>query len=651
MHLTAVGKLKQFGLDLAFASYKNSDLNQIKQDLREGRPIITLVQYQYLPEKFSSTYKEAHWVLLVGYEGDQLIYHDPYYPPERQGEGAYKRIRQPDFDNVWWRTKETGNTARMVMRLRAPSIPLAPPPKTQTSYLSWTRPLTGFKGTRWEVWEKLLKGKLQGMDWDKFVSEVLAKNPSLATDGNVFQPEKRYRLPENVMSASKVSWTRELNGFKGTRWECWEKFLKGKIEGLEWNAFVEQALAENPELAKDGNLFQAEKRYRLPENVVVRWSRPLSGFKGTRWECWEAHVKGKVKGMPWDDFVSEVLLANPALADDAFLFDPAKSYRLPENIDEGDISFDLPIEEEDPPVPVEEGGDTWGGADVPRITRLPVPWLSQVGDAASYAPADAGTACVAMLLHALMGRRVTVDEVSEATGLPPGFERVTFSQLRIAAAQFGMEMRWTQGLGSDGLANQLDERRPVLVYVPYQLLPERHDPALRGGHYLLLVGDTGDRWLFHDPYWPSEAEGAYREIDKATFAALWAATEQELADTPCQALVLRDASVPAEPPVPPARLVRRIRSRIRAALADLEEGETESAHGRLARLVHPIEGNLILLEQALQGGLASLARRVVEQAIAEIEMGEAERARERLAQLNAPRQGALYGLRQLAQDR
>jgi hypothetical protein len=32
-----------------------------------------------------------------------------------------------------------------------------------------------------------------------------------------------------------VTWTRQISGFAGTRWDCWTKFLQGKMTNLAWN--------------------------------------------------------------------------------------------------------------------------------------------------------------------------------------------------------------------------------------------------------------------------------------------------------------------------------------------------------------------------------------------------------------------------------
>lgn len=66
----------------------------------------------------------------------------------------------------------------------------------ETSGLAWNLKMTGFYGTRWEVWERFLAGRVP-MTWETFKEAVLVYNPQLETDGFVFYPEKSYLLPFN----------------------------------------------------------------------------------------------------------------------------------------------------------------------------------------------------------------------------------------------------------------------------------------------------------------------------------------------------------------------------------------------------------------------------------------------------------------------
>ena len=98
------------------------------------------------------------------------------------------------------------------------------------------------------------------------------------------------------------------------RWNCWQKHVMNVVAGITWEEFVVQVVAHNPTLEADGYLFQAEKTYWLPEQAgaapVVLWSRALRGFYGTRWACYVDHVRGKVEGIDWNEFVEAVVEFN-----------------------------------------------------------------------------------------------------------------------------------------------------------------------------------------------------------------------------------------------------------------------------------------------------------------------------------------------------
>lgn len=67
----------------------------------------------------------------------------------------------------------------------------------ESSGLVWNLKMTGFYGSRWDVWERFLAGRVRGMNWETFKHSVLAHNTHLETDGFVFYPDKSYLLPLN----------------------------------------------------------------------------------------------------------------------------------------------------------------------------------------------------------------------------------------------------------------------------------------------------------------------------------------------------------------------------------------------------------------------------------------------------------------------
>jgi hypothetical protein len=190
----------------------------------------------------------------------------------------------------------------------------------QPDAVSWTRTATGLSGSRWNCWQAHVMNEVAGITWDEFKVQVVAYNPVLKTDGYLFQAGKTYRLPEQAGSDPLVLWSRTLSGFGGTRWECWVEHVRGKVQGIQWEAFVEEVLDFNPSLREDGNVFLESKTYWLPENhpdpEEVAWTRSFSGFAGNRWQCWEAHVRDEVQGITWSTFRDGVMEHNPDLREE-----------------------------------------------------------------------------------------------------------------------------------------------------------------------------------------------------------------------------------------------------------------------------------------------------------------------------------------------
>lgn len=130
-----------------------------------------------------------------------------------------------------------------------------------------------------------------------------------------------------------VRWTRQLTGFAGNRWDCWTRHMQPHNPSITWPQFRDGALAHNPSLQAD-RIFKADQTYLLPEEVEqlpYTWSRQLTGFAGTRWDCWTRHVQGAVQGITWAEFRDGALAYNPQLNADGRVFNPSKAYLLPEN--------------------------------------------------------------------------------------------------------------------------------------------------------------------------------------------------------------------------------------------------------------------------------------------------------------------------------
>jgi hypothetical protein len=98
------------------------------------------------------------------------------------------------------------------------------PERTPDISIVWTKPLTGFSGSRWDCWTQHVQGRVP-MTWDEFMNRVLELNPQLSADGRVFKPEKSYLLPDVVGEArAKITVTTGPDG----RWT-----MAGLPEGVQ----------------------------------------------------------------------------------------------------------------------------------------------------------------------------------------------------------------------------------------------------------------------------------------------------------------------------------------------------------------------------------------------------------------------------------
>jgi hypothetical protein len=98
--------------------------------------------------------------------------------------------------------------------------------------------------------------------------------------------------------------------------------------------------AENAVMASNGTVLELVTAVPQPDvttappSVItngVNWSRTVTGFTGNRWDAWMLYVNGQVNGIEWEQFKDDVLIYNPALEADGFVFLPEKQYVLPQN--------------------------------------------------------------------------------------------------------------------------------------------------------------------------------------------------------------------------------------------------------------------------------------------------------------------------------
>mgnify|MGYP002778660420 CR=1 FL=1 len=92
---TTDGLLNQAG------GYRFWTMDDLLAQTRQGRPVIALVKYQFLPGHENSTWYGDHYVVFLGMTSDgKVVYHDPAF---RDGgiQGRSVTVDQSVFERAW----------------------------------------------------------------------------------------------------------------------------------------------------------------------------------------------------------------------------------------------------------------------------------------------------------------------------------------------------------------------------------------------------------------------------------------------------------------------------------------------------------------------------------------------------------------------
>jgi hypothetical protein len=73
-------------------------MDEVRRELDAGRPIVPQVWYRGLPGRESRPYNGDHYIVLIGYSADVVLYNDPI---DKDSPGASRRMSWAQLDRTW----------------------------------------------------------------------------------------------------------------------------------------------------------------------------------------------------------------------------------------------------------------------------------------------------------------------------------------------------------------------------------------------------------------------------------------------------------------------------------------------------------------------------------------------------------------------
>jgi hypothetical protein len=118
----------------------NMSLQDVRNSIDQGTPLIALVKYQYLPDRQGQSTTGGHFVIVVGYDDDagEIVINDPYYWASLRSQGDHHHYSYDTWEQAWGRCNEDGNPnhSALIPRVARPVpplpdyVPTPPPPGT-----------------------------------------------------------------------------------------------------------------------------------------------------------------------------------------------------------------------------------------------------------------------------------------------------------------------------------------------------------------------------------------------------------------------------------------------------------------------------------------------------------------------------------------
>ena len=101
---------RYFGIYFEIADFAQSPRDKIVGLIDSGKPFIPLINYSPLEALAHNNFHGGHFLVVVGYDGNRVVVHDPLYGLTGPAEnGKYWAIPEPTFMEAWSTGNRLGN--------------------------------------------------------------------------------------------------------------------------------------------------------------------------------------------------------------------------------------------------------------------------------------------------------------------------------------------------------------------------------------------------------------------------------------------------------------------------------------------------------------------------------------------------------------
>ncbi len=74
---------------LGSGGFRRWSVDDVREEVAAGRPVVPLVKYRLLPGHEGSTIRFDHYIVIHGMDGDRFLYHDPSFASPKDGEARW----------------------------------------------------------------------------------------------------------------------------------------------------------------------------------------------------------------------------------------------------------------------------------------------------------------------------------------------------------------------------------------------------------------------------------------------------------------------------------------------------------------------------------------------------------------------------------